>query len=631
MAEGTVPPLVLGEGSPKSARVPASAVRGHMLLMGEPQSRAAIASDVVTWAARLGAGVLAIDVDGRLTAVLADRASRGQLAGAELRVLTPSSTLGVPVAFKPMLGLSSAETSEAWTRAYGWLGALLATLAGAGPGSPDHARAKEFFDRLVDSAKHSGSTMLTVQSLVAAVRSELSASPDPLSREAADSLLESMGSLAEDLRNAALAYGAPVDLPRLLATPPRGACEDRDPPPPHVDVVLIDHMKSVADRNSTITALLVEVFAWCRTQGRKGRLLLVLPEVESPTSFIASRPFAQRLAKLVLESSASTGLLALVVPTTLDDPVHLPRSGGILLERSVMDRSKEGVEAVLAQQGVASAQWGRVGLLNPSEWTMAAGKDWSKWFRFTPNPEALRPVAVDAAMLSRLIPPEVRDVFKRRPPAEGEECAEDGEEGATAEGATEQDHVHARAAAAVEDAEEMLSYTAKTPAREAADARLRQEVKELLRRKLEEKERAKDAQRFELSEVDLVEGEVPSDEEVERAVAAPARRPVTGGLITDTRGRSGKSTVEPVDLHAEDLQRELEELRAKEGEGEGAPQGGEGLWVSLTPEEALLGVPPPEAPEDGAGEGAGGGRKPKKPTPDGEGEGKDIIIDLEGG
>jgi len=645
MAEGTVPPLVLGEGSPKSAQVPASVIRGHMLVLGEPQPRAAITADVVVWASSLGAGVLAIDVDGRLTAVMADRAARGALGGAELRVLSPSSTVGVPVAFKPLSGLGRAASSEGWQRTRTWLPQLLATLAGHGPGATDHVSYQHFFEHLLDEAKSRGSAMLTVQSLVQAVKAELAASPEPLSREEADALVASLGTLAEDLRNAALAYGAPVDLPRLLSTPVRGDCEERSPPPRHIDVVLLDHMRSVADRNATITAALIEVFAWCRTQGRDDRLLVVLPEVESPTAFIGARPFSQLLAKRVLEASAGTGLLAVVLPAKLDDPAGLPRFGAVLVERAEADRRQDALSRALEAQGITSLQMSRMRLLNPAEWTLAAGKDWSKWFRFTADPQALRPTSVDPDALGALLPPEARDAFKRRAVGE-EECEppEEGAEGAPADGAksppaTEHGRrAQARAARAVEESDEMMAYTAKAPARAAADSRLRSEVKELLKRKLEEKERAKDAKRFELGEVDLVEGETPSDEEA-AAAAAGARRPVSGGLITDERRRPAQASAADVELHADDLERELIELKAKEDEAaKDAPkEGGGSLWVSLTPEEALLGVPPPGevpaglegAPEGDGAKGGEGGKDQKdgrRPPPEG---GQDIYVEID--
>ena len=634
MADTPVPPLVLGEGSPKSASVPAGAIRGHLLVLAEPQARAAIVMDLVTWAATVGAGVLAIDLDGRLTTLLAERAVKGGLGRTELRVLSPSSTVGIPVAFKPMLPLANLPHTEAWQRIRTWLPPLLATLAGAGAGSADHDRFVAFFDKLVDDAKARSPSMFTVQALVSSVRAELATSPDPLTREQADALLSSLTSLAEDLRNAALAYGPPVDLPRLLGTPVN-PCEGEAPP--HIDVVLLEHMRSVADRNAVITATLVEVFAWCQTAGREGRLMVVLPEGESPTAFLGARPFAQQLARRVLDSSAGTGLLGVVLPIKLDDPAGLPKCGGVLIERAAMDRFGASVEAALAAQGMASSMWARMKLLNPSEWAFATGKDWSKWFRFTPNPESLKARQLDPEELGRLLPPIVRDTFKRRPPTE-EECelareeeaaaaaAEGGGAAKAAAGPPEKGRPAPRAARAVEDAEDLLSYTAKAPAKRAADARLRDEVKELLRRKLEEKERAKDAKRFEITEIDLVEGELPAEGAPEAAPAA--RRPVTGGVIDDHRtGAPGETAAAGVELHAEDLEKELAELKAKE-EAEAAAKGGKdaAMWVDMTPEEALLGVPPPEDGGPAEGEKA---KKEGRPSPETK-EGEDIIVDLEG-
>lgn len=632
MADTPVRPLVLGEGSPKSASVPAGAIRGHLLVLAEPQARAAILTDVVTWAAAVGAGVLAIDLDGRLTSLLAERAGKGGLGRTELRVLSPSSTVGIPIAFKPMLSLANLPHTEAWQRIRLWLPPLLATLAGAGAGTPDHDRFVGFFGKLLDDAKARSPSMFTVQTLVASVKTELAGSPDPLTREQADALLSSLTSLAEDLRNAALAYGPPVDLPRLLGTPVN-PCEGEAPP--HIDVVLLEHMRSVADRNAAITAVLVEAFAWCQTAGREGRLLVVLPEGESPTAFLGARPFAQQLARRVLDSSGGTGLLGVVLPIKLDDPAGLPRCGGVLIERAAMDRFGASADAALSAQGMAPSMWARMKLLNPSEWAFATGKDWAKWFRFTPNPESLRARELDPEELGRLHPPLVRDVFKRRPPTEAEcALAKEEEERMAAEevaaGPAEKGKVAPKvapkAARAVEDAEDLLSYTGKAPAKRAADARIRDEVKELLRRKLEEKERAKDAQRFEITEIDLVEGDLPPEGAPE--VAPATRRPVRGGVIDDHRaGGPGEAAAAGVELHAEDLERELAELKAKE-EAEEASRGvKEGtMWVDLSPEEALLGTPPPD--EAGAVGGAKG-KKEAKPSPDAL-EGEDIIVDLDG-
>jgi len=631
MADTPVPPLVLGEGSPKSASVPAGAIRGHLMVLAEPQARAAIVMDVVAWTAKVGAGVLAIDLDGRLTQLLVERASKGGLGRTELRFLSPSSTVGIPIAFKPMLSLANLPHTEAWQRIRTWVPPLLATLAGAGAGTPDHGRFVAFFDKLLDDAKARSPSMFTVQTLVSSVKTELGGSPDPLTREQADALLASLTSLAEDLRNAALAYGPPVDLPRLLDTPVN-PCEGEAPP--HIDVLLLEHMRSVADRNAAITAVLVEVFAWCQTAGHEGRLLVVLPEVESPTAFLGARPFAQQLARMVLDSSAGTGLLGVALPVKLDDPAGLPKCGGVLIERAAMDRfGTSSVEAALAEQGMAPSMWARMKLLNPSEWAFATGKDWAKWFRFTPNPESLKARQLDPEELGRLLPPIVRDLFKRRPPTEEEcELAREEEERRAAEeaaaGPAEKGRAVPKAARAVEDSEDLLSYTGKAPAKKAADAKLRDEVKELLKRKLEEKERAKDAQRFEITEIDLVEGELPPEGAPE--AAPPARRPVTGGVIDDHRtGAPGGAADVGVELHAEDLERELAELKAKEEAEEAAKGGKDGaMWVNLSPEEALLGIPPPDEGGTGA-EGDAKGKKEGRPSPEAK-EGEDIIVDMDG-
>jgi hypothetical protein len=109
---------------------------------------------------------------------------------------------------------------------------------------------------------------------------------------------------------------------------------------------------------------------------------------------------------------------------------------------------------------------------------------------------------------------------------------------------------------------------------------------------------------------------------------------VTGGLIADDRQRPAQAAAAGVELHADDLERELQELKAKEDEAaraSGQAGGGAGLWVSLTPEEALLGVPAP-------GEGGGGeeaakdgeegkvGKDGRRPPPDG---GQDVYVEIE--
>ncbi len=194
-------------------------------------------------------------------------------------------------------------------------------------------------------------------------------------------------------------------------------------------------------------------------------------------------------------------------------------------------------------------------MLQPEEWALAAGTGWAKWHRFTPDATATQERELDTDALNRLLTPDVRDSFSHKPEPE-EECAEGEEE----KEATEEAAEAARAARAVEDAEDLLSYTTERKAKRA-DSRIHQEVQELLKRKLEEKERAKEAQKFELSEIDLVEGEEPSD--LERSAHAP--RPLSDGVIDDQRA------IDPeggpgVHLHADDLQVELAVLEAREAE-----------------------------------------------------------------
>jgi hypothetical protein len=145
----------------------------------------------------------------------------------------------------------------------------------------------------------------------------------------------------------------------------------------------------------------------------------------------------------------------------------------------------------------------------------------------------------------------------------------------------------------VEDAEDLLSYTT-TKRPKATDSRLRREVQALLKRKLEEKERAKEAQKFELSEIDLVDGEEPTDLEV----AAHTKRPLTGGVIDDDRGRMAEPAAK-MTLHADDLQVELAVIEAREAEkGRKLKEAGDeplvvdlerpaGDWESVSPETAL--------------------------------------------
>jgi hypothetical protein len=617
MTDGGVPPLVLGEGSSKSVKIAPSAIQGHLLALGDPQATAAVVADIVSWTMRLGAGCLVLDLDGRLAALLSEKADKGTLAPVELRVLTPSSTNGIPVAFKPLSGLSSAPHTAPWRDLRGWLPSLLAILAGMGPNTPDFERISDYFTRLLDAAKERNPSILTVQTLVAEIREELGESPEPLTEEVAKALLEDLASLAEDLRNAALAYGAPVSLQHLLETPLHGGQPEAAAIQPHIDLVLLDHMKSVADKNALISAILLEVYAWTSLGPDVGKLLLVLPEVESPTTFISTRPFAQRLAVRIFNSSQGTGLLGMILPTSLEDPRGLPRFGGILIEKAEMEARGAEVEALLHDQGVGPSDWSRMQLLRPSEWAMASGAQWEKWYRFTPNPEALMERKLDPDVLQRLLPPEVRDVFRHVPEEEEEEA--EGEEGTKEEKVTEKAQEEARAAKAVEDAEDLLSYTTEPKVRRT-DSKIHQEVQELLKRKLEEKERAKEAQKYELKEIDLVGGEEPAEVE---APEPPERKPITGGVIDDTRGQPPTTESLSVELHADDLQRELDEMEQRErqtvaDEPEITVPAEADEWEGLTPEQALTAEPTEEEP-----------REARPEDEEEEEEEEDIVVDLD--
>jgi hypothetical protein len=589
MADGEVPSLILGMGSPKPAQVSPGIISGHVCVIGSPESNAAIAADFTNWASRLKAGTIAIDLDGNLTALLVERADSGKLGNVDVRVLSPSSPVGIPVSFRPLSGLSNPTHTEPWKRLRAWLPQLMATLADVGPGDPEHDSVAGYFLRLLDDAKESNPSILTVQGLVAGVKEALAKGDAPITPEAAQGLEKDLADLAEDLRNAALSYGAPVDLRRLLETPVAPVDAEEAPKRHHIDVVLLDHMTSVADRNSVITAILLEAYAWSAISGKTGRLLLVLPEVESPAAFLQTRPLAQRLTSRILSASKGTGLLGIVVPVAFDDPMGLPRFGAILLEKAALDRESEDVETLLKDQQMDPQAWGRMGMLAPSEWALAAGKGWSKWHRFTPAPEAVTERVLDTDALARLLPPEVRDVFSHKPEEDEEEVEEDDE----GDEASSEAREVARAARAVEDAEDLLSYTTeRKPQR--AESRIREEVQELLKRKLEEKERAKEAQKFELKEIDLVDGEEPSDLEV----SAHAPRPLSEGIIDD-HSATGADGAPGVHLHADDLQVELAVLEAREAEEARHGKDGNGPdvvvdldkkatgWESVTPEVAL--------------------------------------------
>jgi hypothetical protein len=522
--------------------------------MGTPKASASVVADISKWAGHLGAGVLVVDLDGHLSALLTERADHGKLGDVDLRLLTPSSPVGIPVVFKPMSGLSNAPHTEPWKRLRGWLRQLLATLANMGPGTPDHDSIAGWFLGLLDRTKESNPSILTVQGLVGAVREGLSSPDSPVTGEVAETLMAEIADMAEDLRNAALSYGAPVDLRRLMETPVSSSESTEDADRSHIDVVLLSHMTQVADRNSIITALLLEAFQWCRLHGKEGRLLVVVPEVESPATFIGKRTFAQRFTSRLLESSKGTGLLAVVLPNNLEDATGMPRYGAIMMEKARFDGNETHIETTLLDQGMAAGSWSRMSMLLGDEWALAAGVGFSKWHRFSPSPDTVTGRELDTDALQRILPTDVRDAFRYSPvEAEEEEVADD------VEGA-EKSSEDQRAAVALEDAEDLISYTTERKPK-ASDSRIHQEVQELLKRKLEEKERAKEASRYELKEIDLVDGEEPSDLEM----AAHAPRPLSDGVINDERATDPEGGP-GMHLHADDLQVELAVLEAREAE-----------------------------------------------------------------
>jgi hypothetical protein len=593
-----------------------------MCAIGTPRPTAANVADILEWAAKLGAGTVAIDLDGSLSSLLVERAGKGALDNVDVRLLTPSSPVGIPVTFKPLSGLSSAPHTEAWKRVRAWVPQLLATLAGAGPGSPEHDKYAAWFIGVLDRTKEANPSILTVQGLVAAIKEALVTEGSPVTDDVAKAMETDLADLAEDLRNAALSYGAPVNLKRLLDTPVKTTETEPTPDRHHLDVILLDHMTQVADRNSMITALLLEVFAWCRISGKSGRLMVVLPEVESPAAFLATRPFVQRLTTNVLKTSGGTGLLAIVLPRSMDDPTGMPRFSALLLERAVMDSEPAKIEAVLTDQGMTPSGWQRMSMLSANEWALAAGAEWSKWHRFSPDADAARERELDTETLARILPVDSRDVFSHRP--ELEEEGDESEEG-DSEDQTGEAKEAARAARAVEDAEDLISLT--TEVKSKKTSRVHQEVQELLKRKLEEKERAKEAQRYELQEMDLVEGEEPSDLEV----SAHKPRPLAEGVIDDHRDTDAGAP--RVDLHADDLQVELAVMEAREAEG--VPGDGEDdednrdvvidldhvdtSWETISPESALGAEAEPEA-----------GPRKKTSQDDQEGEEEEeIIVELD--
>jgi hypothetical protein len=193
-------------------------------------------------------------------------------------------------------------------------------------------------------------------------------------------------------------------------------------------------------------------------------------------------------------------------------------------------------------------------MLFGNEWAMATGEGFSKWHRFSPAAETVEERELDTEALDRILPVEVRNAF-RYAPAE-EECAEEGES-IVKESMAEEDQ---GAAQAVEEAEDLLSYTTERK-QKASESRIHQEVQELLKRKLEEKERAKEASKYELSEIDLVEGEEPSPAEM----TDHTPRPLSDGVIDDQSATEAEGAP-GVQLHADDLQVELAVLEAREAE-----------------------------------------------------------------
>jgi hypothetical protein len=226
----------------------------------------------------------------------------------------------------------------------------------------------------------------------------------------------------------------------------------------------------------------------------------------------------------------------------------------VLLEKARFDGDKDAVEAVLMDQGLPAGSWSRMSMLFGNEWAMAAGEGFSKWHRFSPAPETVTDRELDPEVLGRVLPVEVRNVF-RYAPAE-EECVEEGD------GASEEREVAEAqgAARAVEEAEDLLSYTTERKVK-ASDSRIHREVQDLLKRKLEEKERAKEASKYELSEIDLVDGEEPTPDEV----AGHSPRPLSDGVINDQSATEAEGAP-GVRLHADDLQVELAVLEAREAE-----------------------------------------------------------------
>jgi hypothetical protein len=284
----------------------------------------------------------------------------------------------------------------------------------------------------------------------------------------------------------------------------------------------------------------------------------------------------------------------------------MPRFGVVLLEKARYDEEKDSVDAVLMDQGLPAGSWTRMSMLFANEWAMAAGEGFSKWHRFSPAPEAVAERELDTEALARVLPVAARDAFRYAPLEEDEE---EGEGVAEERGTGE-----AGAARVVEEAEDLLSYTTERKPK-ASDSRIHQEVQELLKRKLDEKERAKEASKYELSEIDLVEGEEPSPDEV----SEHAPRPLSDGVIDDqsaTESEGGPG----VRLHADDLQVELAVLEAREAE--------QARKEGRAPDVVVDLEAPPEDWETVSPEVALGAEDEKKRA-DGDAEDEEIIVEVD--
>ena len=96
--------------------------------------------------------------------------------------------------------------------------------------------------------------------------------------------------------------------------------------------------------------------------------MVVLPEVESPTAFIQTRPFTQRLSTHVLDTSQGTGLLGVVVPVNLEDLPGMPRFGVVLLEMLTGRQAFAGasIPETLASVIKESPDWSRLPAQTPA-------------------------------------------------------------------------------------------------------------------------------------------------------------------------------------------------------------------------------------------------------------------------